>query len=146
MIVSIWRNLWRLSAGEKSTSSFTFSLRYCKELQNFCFRYSGHTWQYTPKLILSTSCRKLSCLSAEQKSTSTLTLFWRYCNDVKTSYFGHFGWLHRFKMIEVTCRRLFVFFRMPKIYFAIHFFLEILHFKESCNSIGWQHFGAKLEN
>ena len=24
--------------------------------------------------------------------------------------------------------------------FIIHFFLEILHFKESCNLIGWQHF------
>ena len=29
----------------------------------------------------------------------------------------------------------------PKIDFIIHFFLEILHFKESCNLIGWQHFG-----
>ena len=29
---------------------------------------------------------------------------------------------------------------MPKINFIIHFFLEILHFKESCNLIGWQHF------
>ena len=28
---------------------------------------------------------------------------------------------------------------MPKIHFIIHFFLEILHFKESCNLIGWQH-------
>ena len=37
MIVSIWRNLWRLSAGKKSTSPFTFSLRYCKDLANLLF-------------------------------------------------------------------------------------------------------------
>ena len=29
-----------------------------------------------------------------------------------------------------------MFIFMPKIYFIIHFFLEILHFKESCNLIG----------
>ena len=28
---------------------------------------------------------------------------------------------------------------MQKTNFIIHFFLEILHFKESCNLIGWQH-------
>ena len=27
-----------------------------------------------------------------------------------------------------------------------HFFLEILHFKESCNLIGQHHFGRQLEN
>ena len=35
---------------------------------------------------------------------------------------------------------------MPKINFIIHFFLEILNFKKSCNLIGWQHFGPLLEN
>ena len=35
MIVSIWRN--RLSADKKSTSSFTFSLRYCKDTVNLFF-------------------------------------------------------------------------------------------------------------
>ena len=35
---------------------------------------------------------------------------------------------------------------MPRIQFIIHFLLEILHFKEPCNLIGWQHFGLKLEN
>ena len=34
---------------------------------------------------------------------------------------------------------------MQKINFIIHFFLTILHFKESCNLIGRQHFGPKLE-
>ena len=34
---------------------------------------------------------------------------------------------------------------MEKINFIIHFFLTIWHFKESCNLIGWQHFGQSLE-
>ena len=38
-----------------------------------------------------------------------------------------------------------MFIFMPKINFIIHFFLEILHFKESdCNLIGWQHFGPYI--
>ena len=32
-----------------------------------------------------------------------------------------------------------MFICMQKTNFIIHFFLEILHFKESCNLIGWQH-------
>ena len=35
---------------------------------------------------------------------------------------------------------------MPKIHFAIPFFLEILHFNEYCNMIGKLHFGTQLEN
>ena len=35
---------------------------------------------------------------------------------------------------------------MPKINFIIHFFLVILHVKESCSLIGQQHFGPQLEN
>ena len=35
---------------------------------------------------------------------------------------------------------------MLKINFIIHYFLKTLHFKESCNLIGWQHFGTYPEN
>ena len=38
-----------------------------------------------------------------------------------------------------------MFLCMQKINFMIHFFLTILYFKESCNLIGWQHFGPLLE-
>ena len=34
---------------------------------------------------------------------------------------------------------------MSKINFIIGFFLEILHFKESCNLIGQQYFDPQLE-
>ena len=39
-----------------------------------------------------------------------------------------------------------MFIFMPKTNSIIHFFLEILHFKESCNLTGWQHFCPQLEN
>ena len=35
MIKAIWRNLWPLSVGKSSSSSFTFSLRYYKGIVNF---------------------------------------------------------------------------------------------------------------
>ena len=35
---------------------------------------------------------------------------------------------------------------MPKMNFIIHFFLEILHFEESCSLIGLQYFGLQLKN
>ena len=64
------------------------------------------------------------------------------------NYFGYFGhaWLCTPKLIVSTCRKLLMFICMPKINFIIHFFLEIIHFKESCNLIGQQHFGPYLEN
>ena len=34
---------------------------------------------------------------------------------------------------------------MQKINLIIHFFLTVLHFKESCNLIGWQYFGPLIE-
>ena len=70
MIVSIWRNLWCLSACKKLTSFFTFFLRYCKILQTCCFGCFEHAWFCKPKVIL-TSCRKLLCLLASKKSTSS---------------------------------------------------------------------------
>ena len=37
MIVSMWRNLWRLSIANKSASTFTFSLGCCKDIANLLF-------------------------------------------------------------------------------------------------------------
>ena len=42
---------------------------------------------------------------------------------------------------SMTLQKASMFICMQKINFIIHFFLTILHFKESCNLIGWQHFG-----
>ena len=76
MIASTWRNLWCLSAGKKSTLSFTFSLRYSKDLQTSYFGYFGHAWLSTRNLIVSTS-GKFWCFAC-QKWTSTFSSFLRY--------------------------------------------------------------------
>ena len=51
MIVSLWKTCWRLSAGKKTISFFTFFLGYCKNVVNV---YFGHVWMCTPKIKLST--------------------------------------------------------------------------------------------
>ena len=48
-------------------------------------------------------------------------LYWRYCKD------------------HINLYKTLMFIRMQKTHFIIHFFLDILHFKEFCNLIGWQH-------
>ena len=40
---------------------------------------------------------------------------------------------------SINLYKTLMFICMQKTNFIIHFFLEILHFKESCNLIGWQH-------
>ena len=134
MIVSIWKNLQHLSAGKKSTSSFMFSLRYCKGIVNWLFLV------LCACLILP-SYRKLLCVSGGKNSTSSPMLSQRYCKDMQT-YFGYFGhaWLHSPKMIVSP------YWRRPclsackknKLHNSL---LTILCFKESCNLIGQQHFG-----
>ena len=94
--------------------------------------------------------RKLSCLFAGKKSTSCsphaiLEILQRYPNFLLCGYFGH-DWLHTPKMIVSSCKRLRFLPACQKINFIIHSFLQILHFKESCNLIGWLHFSPQLNN
>ena len=76
LIVSIWRKLWCLFTGKKSTSSLMFFWKYCKEMQTY-FGYFGHVWLSLLKMIVST-CRKHQCLSACPKQTLWFTYFLRY--------------------------------------------------------------------
>ena len=46
---------------------------------------------------------------------------------------------------SINLQKTSMFICMSKINFSIHFFLEILSFKESCNLICWQNFGPQLE-
>ena len=91
---------------KKSTSSFMFSLRYCKILQTFCFGYFGYASLCEPKWYYHL-VENFLCLPAGKKSTSPTMLSWRYCKDMQT-YFGYFGyiWLPTTKMIVPTWRRL----------------------------------------
>ena len=66
MIVLIWRNLSCLSAGKKSTSSFMFSLSYCKDLANLLL------WVLWAHLAMHTPYDSINL------QTSLYTSFFRY--------------------------------------------------------------------
>ena len=109
-------------------------------LQTCYFGYLGHAWLRTPRVTLST-CRKLSCFSAGKKSYSSSTFFSKIAKICKLIIFGIScmpGYAHPNDSINLQKTSMFI--CMPKINFIIHFFLEILHFKESWNLIGQQHF------
>ena len=63
------------------------------------------------------------------------------------TYFGYFEhvWLQSPKMICIVLLKTSMFLCMQKINFIIHFFLTMLYLKESCNLIGQQHFGLKID-
>ena len=100
--MSFWKNLWCLSA---KTSSFAFSLRYCKLVILGTLDMPGYAHL---KMIVSTY-RKLLCLTSK-KSTLSPMFSWRYCKDMYINffYFGYFGnvWLRKPKIIVLTCRKL----------------------------------------
>ena len=143
MIIAIWRNLWHLSVRKRSLSSFMLSLRYYKDIVNLLF------WVLWACLAVQTqrdtiTFRKLSFLLGGKKSTSPnphtfLQILQRYAN-------------YSFRVLSAclvahtqndstNLKKIWMFICMPKIYFIFLFFLEILHFQECCNLIGWQHFG-----
>ena len=66
-----------LFADKKSTSSHMLFLQYFKDMQTSCFKYFGHAWLHTPKMIVS-SCRNVCCLPACHKWPSLFTSFLRY--------------------------------------------------------------------
>ena len=106
MITAIWRDLWHLSVGKRSSSSFTFSLSNYKDIVNLFFGYLGHPGYANQ--IGTIKLQKTFEFIGRQKINFTPMLFWRYCKDMQTSYFGYFGhaWLHTPKMIVSTCTRL----------------------------------------
>ena len=63
---------------QKITSSFTFYLRYCKDIANLHYQLVETFWVYL-----------------QTKNQIHLSFFWRNCKDVQTSYFRYFGhvWL-----------------------------------------------------
>ena len=77
------------------------------------------------------------CLHAKNQ-VYPLPLSWNITKILQTCYFGYSGctWQHPPKVIPVAYRKLLMFICKPKINLIRIFFLEILHFKESCN-LGW---------
>ena len=126
MIIAIWRNPWSLSvAGKRSSSSFTFFLRYYKDVVNLLF------WVLCACLATQNqsdtiNLQKTFVFICRQKINFTTMLFWRYCKDIQTSYYGYFEhtWLHTPKMIVSTCRRLWCLSACQKYTSSIVFFLR----------------------
>ena len=114
-----------------------FSLRYCKDIANFGILstlgmpgYAHLTRYYQPEekfsVYLQAKNRHHSpCFSGDIANICKLLILGNLANPNDS--------INLKKTLMFTC--------MPKIHFIIHFFLEILHFEESCNLIGQQHFG-----
>ena len=98
-----------------------------------------------PKVLQST-CRKLWCLCMQKINFISNFLFWDIVKILQTYFwYSEHAWIRTPKMITSTCRlSTSMVICMPKINFIIHFFLEILHCKESYKFIGQQHFGPYL--
>ena len=101
MIVSIWRNLWCLSSRKKSTSSFTFCLRYCIDITNLLFSVlsvcrATHTQSDTINL------KKTSAFILRQKNQLHPPHFsGKIAKIMQNSYFEYSGhaWLRTPKLI-----------------------------------------------
>ena len=92
MIVSIWRHFLWLSSGKKKTSSFTYSIRYFKDIAYLLFSVLWASLLRTAKVMLSI-CRTLLSLSAAKKLTSSLTFFWRYFRYANLFFcYAHLNW------------------------------------------------------
>ena len=140
MIVSIWRNLWYLSAGQKSSSFFLFSLRYCRYCELVILGilgkpvYAHCKWYYHSVenfciYLRAKTQRNPPCLSGDIAKYVNF-LFWILWTCLAMHTQNHN--MNLYKTLMFLC--------MPKINFISYFFLEILYFKESCNMIGQQHF------
>ena len=129
MIVPIWSSLWNLSAGRESTSVFTFSLRYCKDMQILdALDMSGYANpEWYNELV-----ENFRLYLQEKNSTSSPTFFWRYCKDMQSSCFEYFGHAlsHTPKMIVSIFRKL-MFISMLIKNFIILFFLRYYILKNS---------------
>ena len=101
MIVSIWRNLWCLSSGKKSTSSFTFCLRYSIDIANLLFWVlwvclATHTQSDTINLKKTSAC-----IFIQKNQLHSPHFSGDIAKVMPTSYFQYFGhaWLRTPKLI-----------------------------------------------
>ena len=145
MIVSIWRSLWCLSAGKKSTSSFTFSFRYCKYITKLLFLVIWTCLATQPQKD-TINVKKTFVFICVQKINFIPHIFL----EILQRYANFLFWVLLACLVTHTQNysinlKKTLFIPMPKIHLIIHFFLEILHFKETCNFIGRVDFGPNLK-
>ena len=122
-----------------------YSLRYCKDLVNWLFLVlwtclATHTQNDT--IILQKTFGFICRQKINFVAHAFMEILQRYAN---------LFWVIWACLVTLTqndsiiLQKTWMFICMEKIKFIIHLFLTILHFKESCDLIGWQHFGPKLE-
>ena len=132
MIASIWRNLRHVFADKKFTSSFTFFLRYCKDIVNLLF------WVLWECLAMHT-----------QSDTNNFHDYLHAKNQIHPSCF--FGDIAKICKLLTLGTLGMLSNTNPKWYYQLvdnfgvyldskntlitHFFLKTLHFKESYNFI-----------
>ena len=116
-----------------------FSLGYYKDIVNWLFLVLSAclaTYIQSDTIVL----QETFVLICRQKMNFIPMLLCRYSKVIQT-YFGYFGHacFHSPKMIVSSCGKLrYLSTCKNKLHNSL---LTILHFKESCNLIGWQHFG-----
>ena len=128
MIVSIWGNIWLLSAGKKSTSSFTFPLSYFFNAKVLLFwLLSTCLAMHTQSKVILSIYRKLSCLSSG-KTASSHMLFWRLAVSIlahnsRTRILPNVGLVVKYRnhsslILDYFQRK---FFKTPQKYFLVKF-------------------------
>ena len=87
--------------------------------------------------------QKIWYLFCRQKINFIPYVFWGYCKDANFLFWVLLVYLTKhIQNDSLNMQKTSMFICMPKIHFIICFFLDILHFKESCNLIDQQYFGA----
>ena len=122
-------------------STITFIVLFSQEKPLQWKEINTHTNTRKPKVMLST-CRKLSCSFAGKNQlhpNGFLEILQRYANFLFWVLWECLVAHTQYDSINLYKTLMFI--SMPKINVIIHFFFEILDFKESCNFIGSNHFG-----
>ena len=107
----------------------------------FCFGYFG----LCKLKVIPSTCWEFLCLSAGKNQLHLLCFFVDIARHANLFWVLWKCLVMHIQNDSINLQKTSMFICMPKIKFIIVFFLEILHFKESCNLIGWQHFGPQLE-
>ena len=103
--------------GTLGLSGYTHSKWYCHLVENFCV-YLQAKINFIPHAFMEILHRYAN-------------LFWVFWTCLVTLTQNG----------SITSQKTSMFICMQKINFIIQLFLTILHFKEFCNLLGWQHFG-----
>ena len=117
---------------QKLSSSFTFFLRYCKDIVNLLLRV---LWPCLAMYTETDTVNLQETFGFIWRQKINFMLFRRCCKDMQTCfrYLGMPGYTQPNDSTKLQKTSMFI--CMPKIKFTIHFLLQI-YFKETYNFIG----------